>query len=61
MEQRCCKKIFLYELAKLDWQFNMVGMHTLSKESTRVRNKNKGKSVEESYSEHIGLSSNNSN
>ena len=50
----------------------MVGMNTLSKESTRVRNKSKGKrkknkkvdsrnSVEESSYEHIGLSSNNSN
>ena len=50
----------------------MVGMNTLSKESIRVRNKNKGKrkknkkvdsrnSVEESSYEHIGLSSNNSN
>ena len=47
-------------------------MNTLSKESIRVRNKNKGKrkknkkvdsrnSVEESSYEHIGLSSNNSN
>ena len=63
---------FLYELAKLDWQFDMVGMYTLSKDSIRVRNKNKGKrkknkkvdsrnSVEESSYEHIGLSSNNSN
>ena len=34
---------FLYELAKLDWQFDMVGMNTLSKESIRVRNKNKSK------------------
>ena len=50
----------------------MVGMNTLSKESIRVRNKNKGKrkknmkvdsrnSVEESSYEHIGLSSNNTN
>ena len=31
------------ELAKLDWQFDMVGMNTLSKESVRVTNKNKGK------------------
>ena len=47
-------------------------MYTLSKDSVRVRNKNKGKrkknkkvnsrnSVEESCSEHIGLSINNSN
>ena len=47
-------------------------MNTLSKESFRVRNKNKGKrkknkkvdsrnSVEKSYYEHLGLSSNNSN
>ena len=47
-------------------------MNTLSKESIRVRNKNKGKrkknkkvysrnSVEESSYEHIGLSSNNTN
>ena len=28
---------FLYELAKLDWQFNMVGMYTLSKDSIRAR------------------------
>ena len=34
---------FLHELAKLDWQFDMVVMNTLSKESIRVRNKNKGK------------------
>ena len=33
---------FLYELPKLDWQFDMVGINTLSKESIRVRNKNKG-------------------
>ena len=50
----------------------MVGINTLSKESIRIRNKNKGKtkknkkvnsrnSVEESSYEHIGLSSNNSN
>ena len=48
----------------------MVGMNTLSKESIRVRNKNKGKrkknkkvdsSVEESSYERIGLSSNNLN
>ena len=63
---------FLYELAKLDWQFDMVRMHTLSKESIRIKNKNKGKrkknkkvdsrnSIEESSYEHIGLSSNNSN
>ena len=50
----------------------MVGMNTLSKESIRVRNKNKGKrkknnkvdsrnSVEESSYEYIGLSSNNMN
>ena len=47
-------------------------MNTLSKRSIRVRKKNKGErqknkkvdsrnSVEESYYEHIGLSSNNSN
>ena len=47
-------------------------MNTLSKESNRVRNKNKCKrkknkkvysrnSVEESFYEHIGLSSNNTN
>ena len=63
---------YLYELAKLDWQFDMVGMYTLSKDSVRVRNKNKGKRkknkkvdsrnrVEKSSYEHIGLSSNNSN
>ena len=63
---------FLYKLAKLDWQFDMVGANTLSKELIRVKNKNKGKqkknnkvdsrnSVEESSYEHIGLSSNNSN
>ena len=50
----------------------MVGMYTLSKESIRVRNKNKGKrkknkkvysrnSVEKSSYKHIGLSSNNTN
>ena len=50
----------------------MVGINTLSKESIRVRNENKDKrkknkkvesrnSVEESFYEHIGLSSNNSN
>ena len=63
---------FLYELAKLDWKFGMVGINTLSKESIRVWNKNKGKkkknkkvnsrnSVEENSYEHIGLSSNNWN
>ena len=63
---------FLYRLAKLYWQFDMVGMNTLYKESIRVRNKNKGKrkkkkkvnsrnSVEESFYEHIGRSSNNTN
>ena len=50
----------------------MVGMYTLSKDSIRIRNKNKGNrkrnkkvnfrnSVEESSYEHVGLSSNNSN
>ena len=50
----------------------MLGINTLSKESIRVRHKNKGKreknekvdsrnTVEESSYEHIGLSSNNSN
>ena len=50
----------------------MVGMNTLSKESIRVRNKNKCKrkknkkvysrnSVEKSSYKHIGLSSNNTN
>ena len=50
----------------------MVGMNTLSKESIRVRSKNKGKkkknkevdsrnSVEESFYQHTGLSSNNMN
>ena len=50
----------------------MVGMNTLSKESIRVRNKNKGKrkknkkvdsrnSVEESFHEHSSLSRNNWN
>ena len=51
----------------------MIGINTLSKESIRIRNKNKGKikkykkvdysrnSIEESSYEHIGLSSNNSN
>ena len=34
---------FLYELPKLDRQFDMVGINTFSKESIRVRNKNKGK------------------
>ena len=64
------KENFLYKLAKLDWQFDIVGMNTLSKESIRVRNKYKRKknkkvesrnSVEESTYEHIGLGSNNSN
>ena len=32
---------FLYELPKLDRQFDMVGINTFSKESIRVRNKNK--------------------
>ena len=32
----------LYELAKSDRQFDMVGMYTLSKDWVRVRNKNKG-------------------
>ena len=55
---------FLYKLPKLDWQFDMVGINTLSKESIRVRNKNKGKwkknkkvdsrnSADESSYEHI--------
>ena len=50
----------------------MVGMYTLSKDSIRIRNKNKGNrkrnkkvnfrnSVEESSYEHVGRSSNNSN
>ena len=62
----------LYELAKLDLQTDMVSVNTLSKESIRVRNKNKGKrkknkkvdsrnSVEESSYDHIDLSSNTSN
>ena len=64
------QEIFLHELAKLDRQFDMVRMYTLSKDS--IRNKNKGKrkrskkvysrnSVEESSYEHIDLKSNNSN
>ena len=63
---------FLYELVKLVWQFDMVGLNTLSKESIRVRNKNQGKrkknqrvdsrnSDEESSYKHIGLRSNNTN
>ena len=28
---------FLYELAKLDWQFHVVGMYTLYKESIRIK------------------------
>ena len=63
---------FLYELAKLVWQFDMVGMYTLSRDSIRVRKKNKAKrkrikkvnsriSVEEFSYEHIGLNSNKSN
>ena len=66
------KNFFLYELAKLDCQFDMLGMETLSKDSIRVRNNNKGKRkknkkvdsrniVEESFYKHIGLSRNNSN
>ena len=58
----------LNELAKLDWDFEMIGMNTISKESIRVRNKNKGKrkknknvdlrnSIKESSYEHISLSS----
>ena len=65
------KKKILYELAKLDWKFDVVGMATLSKDSIRVRN-NKGKRkknkkvdstniVEESSYKHIGLSRNNLN
>ena len=34
---------FLDKLAKLNWQFDMVCINTLSKESIRVRNKNKAK------------------
>ena len=63
---------FSYELSKLNWQFDRVGKYTLSKDSIRVRSKNKGKGkrnkkintrniVEESSYEHIGLSINNSN
>ena len=63
---------FSYELPKLDWQFDRVGKYTLSKDSIRVRSKNKVKrkrnkkinsrnSVEESSYEHIGLNINNSN
>ena len=37
------KENLLYKLPKLDWQFHMVGMYTLSKNSVRVRNKNQGK------------------
>ena len=33
----------LYELAKLGWQFDKIGMYILSKGSIRLRNKNKGK------------------
>ena len=37
------EKIF-HKLAKLEnWQFDAIGMYTLSKGSIRVRNKNKGK------------------
>ena len=44
MEQRSYKETnFLNELAKLDWQFDMVGMNTLFKESIRITNKDKGK------------------
>ena len=71
-ETKKLQEKFLWELAKLDWQFDLVGMNTLSKRSIRVRKKNKGErqknkkvdsrnSIEESYYEHIGLSSNNSN
>ena len=69
---RTLQENVLYKLAKLDWPFDIVGMNTLSKESIRVRDKNKGKrkknkkvyssnSVEKSSYEHIGLSSNNTN
>ena len=34
---------FSYEFAKLDWQFDMVGMYTLSKDSITVTSKKKGK------------------
>ena len=60
---------FLYELAKLDWQFFIVGMYTLFKDSIRIRIKNNGKrkrnkkvnsgnSVEESSNEHLDQNSN---
>ena len=42
-ETRKLQENFLYKLAKLGCQFDMVGMNTLSKESIRVRNKNKAK------------------
>ena len=76
MEQRSYNMILyfliFFLLAKLDWQFDMVGLYTLSEDSIRIRNKNKDKrkrnkkvnfrnSVEESSYEHIGLNSDNSN
>ena len=36
-------KKWLNESAKLDWQFDIVSMCTLSTDVIRVRNKNKGK------------------
>ena len=42
-ETKNLQENFLYELAKLDRQFDMAGMHSLSKDSVRVRNENKDK------------------
>ena len=42
-ETKKLQEQFLYELTKLDWQFDLVGMYTPSKDSVRVRNKSKGK------------------
>ena len=71
-ETKKLQENFLYKLAILDWQFDMVSMYTLSKNSIRVRNKSKGKrkknknvnsrnSAEESSYEHIELNSNSLN
>ena len=42
-ETKKLQENFLYKLAKLDWQFDMIGMYTVSKNSIRVTNENKCK------------------
>ena len=37
---------FSYEIAKLGWQFDMVGMYTLSQDSIRVRRRGRVKKRE---------------